>query len=456
MLTAMEWVMNTRIEPSLQRLIGAVLLLWLAAIPAVSAMPVIQHWVTDNGVRVYFVAAPELPMVDVNVTFAAGSVRDDGHAGLAHMTSTLLTMGAAGLSADEIASRTESLGAELSSSSARDMASVRLRSLSDAEHLQPALKLLADVINRPDFNKADFKRERERTLVSIRHSEQSPATVAEYTFFRALYHDHPYALRPSGTLESISAIRLDQIKAFYKQYYVARNAVFSIVGDLDRKAAEKLVEQVIGMLPAGERAAAVAPVPALTKAEEQRIYHPSTQTHVLAGAPGMHRGDPDYFPLYVGNHVLGGGGLVSRLNEEVREKRGLSYSVSSYFSPMEQDGPYLISLQTRNDQVDDALAVMRGILQDYVDHGPTEKELLNSKKNITGGFPLAIASNSNILDYLNMIGFYDLPLDYLDTFNSKVLAVTRAQIIDAFKRRVVPGTMVTIIVGGEEPSATAL
>ena len=442
--------MYTRIATTLYRLSGTALMLWLIGTPAVSAMPVIQHWVTDNGARVYFVAAPELPMVDINVTFAAGSARDDGHAGLAHMTSTLLDMGAAGLSAHEIAGRAESLGAELSTGSARDMAWIRLRSLSDAEHLQPALKLLADVISKPDFNKADFERERERTLVSIRHSEQSPATVAEYTFFRAAYGDHPYATRPSGTMESISALELDRIKAFYQRYYVASNAVFSIVGDLDRKAAEQLAEQVIGQLPAGRRAPAVAPVPALTKAQEQRIFHPSTQTHVLVGAPGMRRGDPDYFTLYVGNHVLGGGGLVSRLNEEVREQRGLSYSVSSYFSPMEQNGPFLISLQTRNDQVDDAMAVMRETVQDYIDNGPTEKELIDSKKNITGSFPLGIASNSDILDYLNVIGFYDLPLDYLEAFNGKVMAVTREQIIDAFQRRVAPETMVTIIVGGED------
>jgi len=442
--------MFTRIAMTACSVSAASLSLWLAVVPAVSAMPVIQHWVTDNGARVYFAAAPELPMVDINITFAAGSVRDDGHAGLADMTSTLLDMGAAGLSADEIASRVESLGAELSTGSARDMAWIKLRSLSDAGHLQPALKLLADVINRPDFNKADFERERERTLVSIRHSEQSPATVAQYTFFRLAYADHPYATRPGGTLESISALQLDQLKAFYKRYYVARNAVFSIVGDLDRKAAEQLAEQVIGQLPAGKRAPAVAPVPVLTAAVEQRVYHPSTQTHVLVGAPGMHRGDPDYFTLYVGNHVLGGGGLVSRLNEEVRENRGLSYSVSSYFSPMEQDGPFLVSLQTRNDQVDDAIGIMRETLQDYVEKGPTEKELVDSKKNITGGFPLRIASNSDILDYLNVIGFYDLPLDYLEAFNGKVMAVTRAQIIDAFQRRVDPETMVTVIVGGED------
>ena len=441
--------MVTSITKRLQGLTAAVLLSWLFVVPAASAMPAIQHWVTDNGVRVYFVAAPELPMVDINVTFAAGSARDDGHAGLANMTSTLLDMGAAGLSADEIASRAESLGAELATGSARDMAWITLRSLSDAAYLQPALKLLAAVINRPDFNEKDFARERERTLVAIRRSEQSPATVAEYTFFSSVYGDHPYAPRPGGTIESVSALQLDRIKAFYKRYYVANNAVFSIIGNLDRKAAGQLVEQVIAQLPAGKRAAALQSVPVLTKAQEQRVYHPSTQTHVRMGAPGMHRGDPDYFALYVGNHVLGGGGLVSRLFEEVREKRGLSYSVNSYFSPMEQNGPYLFSLQTRNDQLDESLLVMRETLQDFVEKGPTEKELIASKKNITGGFPLRIASNSSILDYLTVIGFYDLPLDYLEVFNDRVMAVTRQQIIDAYQRRVSPDTMATIIVGGD-------
>ena len=423
-------------------------LLLLAAAP-LQAMAPIQHWLTANGARVYFVPAAELPMLDVNVTFAAGSARDSGHAGLAHLTSTLLDMGAAGLSAGELASRVESLGAELGTGAARDMAWVSLRSLSDAAHLQPALDLFRDVLVRPDFNAADFERERKRTLVALRVSDQSPATVAEHKFFLTTYDEHPYGPRPSGTEETLAAITLDQIKDFYRQYYVARNAVVGIVGDLDRKAAERLAEQLIGQLPEGRRAVALPPAPRLKQAAEERVFHPSTQTHVRMGMPGMHRGDPDYFPLYVGNHVLGGGGLVSRLHEEVREKRGLSYSVNSYFSPMEQDGPYLLSLQTRNDQVEEALAVMRETLQQFVDKGPTGAELEASQKNITGGFPLRIDSNAKILDYLVMIGFYGLPLDYLNTFNTRVMAVTREQILDTFQRRVTPETMVTIIVGGE-------
>ncbi len=168
------------------------LVLFAWTLPA-QAMPQIQHWLTDNGARVYYVPAPELPMVDINVTFAAGSARDDGHAGLAHMTSTLLDKGAAGLSADELATRIETLGAQLGTGSARDMAWVSLRSLSDADYLDPALKILGNILGKPDFKKADFERERNRTIVAIHSSDQSPSTVAEHAYYLSLYGSHPYA-----------------------------------------------------------------------------------------------------------------------------------------------------------------------------------------------------------------------------------------------------------------------
>jgi zinc protease len=429
-------------------LLGFVLLGLLAPFPA-QAMPRIQHWETSNGARVFFVAAPELPMVDINVTFAAGSARDDGHPGLSHLTNDLLDSGAAGMSADQIASRVEALGAVLDTGAARDMAWVSLRSLSDADHLKPALAIFADVLGKPDFNATDLDRERARALVGLRSEDQSPAAVAENAIFAAIYGKHPYASRESGTPESLRGITRGQIVDFYRHYYVAHNAIIAMVGNLDRKAAGQVAEQVAAKLQPGSKAPAL-PVPAaLTHATEQRIAHPSAQTTVLVGQPGMRRGDPDYFPLYVGNHVLGGSGLVSRLSDEIREKRGLSYSVSSYFSPMAQDGPFLLSLQTRNDQTDKALGLLRETLRKFLQDGPTEKELVAAKKNLTGGFPLRIDSNSKILDYLVMIGYYGLPLDYLDTFSANVQAVTRAQIMDAFHRRVHPDTMATVIVGGK-------
>jgi zinc protease len=187
----------------------------------------------------------------------------------------------------------------------------------------------------------------------------------------------------------------------------------------------------------------------LQAALEQRIAHPSSQTHILLGQPGIRRDDADYYALYVGNHVLGGGGLVSQLSNEVREKRGLSYSVYSYFLPMGERGPFQLGLQTRNDQVDEALQVLRDTLATYVAEGPSAEELEAAKNNITGGQALRIDSNRKILEYLAVIGFYELPLDYLETFNAKVEAVTLEQVREVFRRRIQPERMLTVLVGGE-------
>ena len=429
--------------------IAVAMLAWLVSPGVLYAAPAIQHWQTDKGTRVYFVPAPELPMVDIRMLFAAGSAHDGGQPGLANLTNGLLDKGAAGLSANAIADRLEGLGAILTTGSLRDSAWVSLRSLSNPAQLEPAISLMSKILSQPDFNQRDFDRERERKLVALRRSEQQPSSIANYRFYEAVYGKHPYATRPIGTAESLKKITLKEIRAYYEKYYVARNAIIAIVGDVDRKEAEQLASQLTAKLQSGEAAPRTPAVPPLAQATEQRIHHPSTQTTVRMGSPGMHRGDPDYFPLYVGNHVLGGGGLVSQLFIEVREKRGLSYSVNSYFSPMAQDGPYIFGLQTRNDQVDEALDVMRSTLKEFHDNGPTDAELTASKKNITGGFPLRVDSNSKIAEYLGMIGFYKLPLDYLDTFNDMVMAVTREQIMDAYQRRVHPDKMVIVIVGGD-------
>jgi zinc protease len=423
---------------------------WLMAAGVAQAMPAIQHWMTENGARVYFVPAPELPMVDVRVVFAAGSARDAALPGLAGLTNGLLDKGAAGLSADTIADRLEGLGAQLGSGSLRDMAWVSLRSLSDSTHFEPAVELMIEVLGKPDFNQRDVDRERERTLVALRHSEQQPDDIAEYHFYAAIYGKHPYASRPLGTEASLKRITRQDIKDFHARYYVASNATIAIVGDIDRPGAERLARRFSAALAAGQPPAPLPAVAPLAKASEERIFHPSTQTHVLMGAPGIDRKDPDFFPLYVGNHILGGSGLVSQLYEEVREKRGLSYSVSSAFTPMQKKGPFSLGLQTRNDQLEEALKVLRDTLQRFHDQGPTEAELVAAKKNITGGFALRIDSNGKIIEYLAVIGFYELPLDYLETFNDKVMAVTREQIRDAFQRRVHPDAMATVIVGGNQ------
>ncbi len=426
--------------------------LWLFAlllVAPVQAMAPIEHWETANGARVFFVPAPELPMVDIQVVFNAGAARDGKLPGLAQFTHTMLDKGAGGLSADQIAQQLEGVGAKLSGDSLRDMATFNLRSLSDAKYLQPAVAVFAKVLAQPDFNAIDLKRERESMLIGLQYALQKPDTVAEKAFYAGLYAEHPYASPPEGTVESLKAIDRKALQAFHKRYYVARNAVVAIVGAVDRAQAEQLAEAATKALPAGEPAPALPAVADLKAASEQQIAHPSSQTHIQIGAPGIRRDDPDYFTLYVGNHVLGGGGLVSRLSDEIREKRGLSYSVYSYFLPMAERGPFEVSLQTRGDQVAEALKVTRETLATYVANGPTAAELDAAKKNITGGQALRIDSNKKILEYLAVIGFYNLPLDYLLTFNDKIDAITLEQVRDALKRRIHPDNMLTVLVGAE-------
>jgi zinc protease len=273
--------------------------------------------------------------------------------------------------------------------------------------------------------------------------------VAQKALFRQVFGSHPYASDPTGTAESVSTLTQADLQAFHDRYYVAENAVVAIVGALDRQAAQALAERAVGGLPRGERPTALPAVADLAGAAQERISFPSSQTTVLAGQPGMKRGDPDYFALYLGNHILGGSGLVSLLMEEVREKRGLSYSTYSYFLPLAQPGPFMMGLQTKNDQAEQAQKVMLDTLARFVSEGPTEAELTAAKKNLTGGFPLRIAENSDIVQYLAVIGFYGLPLDYLDSFVGRIESVTAEQIRDAFARRVHPGRLAIVTVGGE-------
>ena len=413
----------------------------------VQALPEIQNWSTPKGAKVLFVAAPELPMVDIRVIFDAGSTRDGNQPGLATLTLGLLDQGAAGMDAGEIARGFEDRGAIISGGAQKEMAWLALRSLSDDDLLQPSLALFEKVLLQPDFPRNDFKREKERTLVSIQYQKQKPGSLVSNRFYKEVFGSHSYGSNQIGTEASIGKLKAGDLRKFYKQYYVAKNAMVVIVGDLTRAQAEAISVQLADGLADGERPPALAEVKARTDATTIMIEHPSSQSHVLMGAPGMHRGDPDYFSLYVGNHILGGSGLVSRVSNEIREKRGLAYSAYSYFVPMAQDGPYTLGFQTRNDQRDDALKVLKETLQGFIDEGPTEKELRASKNNIIGGFPTRVASNGKIIEYLAVIGFYDLPLDYLNQFTTQIEKVTVKSIRSAFKRRVHPDRMTTVIVG---------
>lgn len=430
----------------MKRLIAATLLA-LASVNAFAALD-IQHWKTDNGARVYFVETHQIPMVQFAVGFDAAGARDPADRyGLASLVNTLMDDGAGGMDEETVAEKLAAVGARYSGQSARDQSILELKVLSDPAYLDPAVDVFANIIGEPDFPAGALERERQRTLVGIEQSKQSPRDVAQRVFYTRLFPDHPYGHMPEGNADSVKRITRDDLVSFHERYYTGANAVIAIVGDLSRARAEQAAAKIVGLLPEGQ---AAAPLPEVGNREEGLSVHeqfPSQQSHLLLGQPGMSRGDPDYFPLYVGNHILGGSGLISRLSVEIREDRGLAYSVYSYFVPMQRRGPYVLGLQTKNSQAGNARRIALETVQRFIDEGPSADELEAAKNNITGGFPLRIDSNEQIANNLLNIAFYDLPLDYLDTYPDKVSAVSVEDIRDAFRRRVDPQQWVQVRVG---------
>ena len=415
------------------------------------ASPAIQHWQAPSGAQVYFVENHSLPMLDAAVNFPAGSGYDSAEkSGLAALTQGMLDNGAEGLSEDEISRKLADIGAELGGNFDQDRAGVTLRTLSSPAERDQALNVLARLLQHPTFPENVVAREKQRTIAELKEAETRPEAIAEKAFAKAVYGSHPYGLPPNGDVETVRKIKRADILAFYRSHYSAKSAVVALMGDVTRAQAEAIAQQLTAQLPAGGAPAAIPPVVLQIKGSEQRIPHPASQSHILMGAPGISRTDPDYFALYVGNYVLGGGGFASRLMDEVREKRGMAYSVYSYFMPMQQPGEFQIGLQTKKEQADEALGMVRATVRRFTQEGPSEKELQAAKDNIVGGFPLRLDSNRKILDYLLLIGFYGLPLTYLDDFTGNVDKVTGAEVRDAFQRRVNPDAFATVIVGAPE------
>lgn len=421
----------------------------LASVSLAHAAPHIQHWQTAGGAKVLFVEDHDLPMLDVAVDFAAGSGFDDAaKPGVAALTHALLNLGAEGLSEDDIARRMADIGAQLSGRFDSDRAGLSLRTLSSPRERDAALAILASVLRTPEFPEAVLAREKARTIAAIKEAETKPDHIAAKAFNKAVFGAHPYGVY--AEVADVDKIQRADVQSFYREHYAAANAVVALMGDITRQQAEAIALQLTDRLPAQGASARIAPVNLRITASERRISHPATQSHILLGAPGMARTDPDYFPLYVGNYILGGGGFVSRLMHDIREQRGMAYSVYSYFVPMQQPGAFQIGLQTKKEQAGEALKQVRITLERFIDQGITEKELRAAKQNIVGGFPLRVDSNRKILDYLSMIGFYGLPLTYLDDFTARVEAVTVRQVRDAFKRRIDPHAMATVVVGAAE------
>ena len=441
--------------PGLRTLLGAALLT-TTALCSQAAIP-IAHWTQSSGAQVYLVESPAIPMVDVQIDFDAGGRRDPaGQPGLANLMASGTAYGvrargsAPALDENALSDAWADLGASFGGSAGADRLSFSLRSLTDAELLAQAATLAARQLGEPSFSDALWLRDVPKLVASLKESNTRPATVAGRAYARAVYGDHPYGAQ--STEDSLGRIRAADMRALHAQALKACGATVSIVGALTRAQADALVTQLLADLPQSGCAPlpAVSEVAPLAGAHEERIAFASAQAHVLLGQPGIARNSPDFFSLTVGNHILGGGGFTARLTAEVREKRGLTYGVSSSFSPGLHAGAFTIGLQTRPDQAEQALALVRTVLQDFVDKGPTEAELQAAKDNLIGGFALRLDSNRKLLDNVANIAWNHLPLDYLETWTAQVQRLSVADIRAAFARTLQPQRMVTVVLGADE------
>ena len=391
----------------------------------VHAAQPIQSWVLSNGAHVLFVETRAIPVIDISISFDAGARRDPhGKSGLASMTRKMLEGGVtadgadAGMNEAELSDAVADIAAQIGGSASADRTQFNLRTLSDKQSREKAVWLAARMIAQPAFPETVLAREKIRAMASIRENDTKPASIAYKTFAIALYGTHPYGAQP--TVASVDAIDREDLIAFHRRHFVSDGAVIAIVGDASRAEADAYAQELTRRLPRLTVPLPAMPKVVMPKSLEKRLPHPASQAHILIGMPALRRGDPDYFALSVGNYILGGGGFVSRLMNEVREKRGLSYSVSSSFDAMKQAGPFRISLQTKKAQADEALKVTRPTLADFLRDGPTEAELKAAKDHLIGGFSLYIDTNSKMLGNVATIGYYGLPLDYLEYLGSRM------------------------------------
>jgi zinc protease len=429
----------------------------LAALSAQAAIP-IQHWTRANGAKVYLAATDALPIVDVQIDVDAGSRRDPAaQAGLASASASMVEKGVrasdAGPALDEnaLGEAWADLGASFGAGAGAERTSFSLRSLSDPALLDRAVALAAREIGEPSFPADVWQREREQIDAALKEANTKPGTVSARAFSQAVYGTHPYG--QETTEETLAKIDVETMRARYAQLVLPCRAKVSIVGAVTRAQADVIATRLLSRLPAQdgrcEPLPAVPAIAALAAPKEERIPFTSAQAHVVIGQPGYLRTDPDHFALTIGNYILGGGGFVSRLMNEVREKRGLVYGIYSGFSPGLHAGAFRVGFQTRPDQADAAVKVSREVLAKFVAEGPTEAELKAAKDNLIGGFPLLLDSNRKLLGNVSNIAWNDLPLDYLDTWTARMNAVTVADIKAAFARKLHPDRMVTVVVGAK-------
>lgn len=413
-------------------LLAIAFLTFPAIMPARAAVD-IQELTTEKGIKVWLVEDYTVPIISVRFAFKGGNVQDPaGKEGLTALMTGLFDEGAGDLDANAFQERLDDAGAEMSFSASRDLIQGQMRML--AEERENSFDLLRLAVNEPRFDQEPVDRIRSQLVTGIQREMRDPQALGQEAFAKALYGDHPYARRPNGTLESLASMTPDDLHALHKRLFARSNFYIAVVGAIDAETLKSELDRVFGDLPEQADLKDVAHIE--PKLDQEVLYkYDLPQSTLQMTYPGIDRDDPDFFPAFLMNHILGGGDFSSRLFNEVREKRGLTYGVGSALMNGDYANALFIGTSTRADRAEETLQVIRDTIKKFIEEGPTQAELDATKTYLVGAYPINnLDSSASVASTLVQLQIDDRGVDYIDRRVGYIEAVTLDEVKEAAKR----------------------
>lgn len=409
------------------------------------AMPPVQRTILPSGLTLLISEEHSLPFITLQLLIDSGSWRDPlGEEGLSHLTARGLLLGTSKYTVNALNEELDFMGASLNSSSSRDYATLSLRVLK--KDLEKGFDLFMEALIQSTFPEDEIRREVEKTLAAIQSAEDQPEEVAEKEFQKTLFPNSPYGHPVEGTKESLPKLTREAIIRFYRSYYHPNNAILTVVGDITEDEMKAKLLPRLAKWPTTE----IPKVPFITTFEKEKktvkIDREITQANIILGHAGVSRDNPDYYALTVMNYILGGGGFSSRLVEEIRNKRGLAYSVASFFDPGKYQGSFQIILQTKNSSAREAIDLSFREMERIRKEGVSEKELEGAKKYLIGSFPMRLNTQGKLASFLSQVEYYGLGSDYPEKYPSLIRSVTKEDILRVAKKYLYPENMILVIV----------
>ncbi|MSP41181.1 MAG: insulinase family protein [Deltaproteobacteria bacterium] len=406
----------------------------------------------SNGMVLLTSEQRALPMVALELIVDAGSRHETAEqAGLANLTSKLLTYGTKKRNALQISESLDFIGASLGTGAGENTASLSLTILK--KDLAVGLELLAEILTSSTFPQAEIDRQKQAIIAGIRAQEEDPGAVAGKAFAAALFPRSPYGRAVEGSEASVKNLSAQSLKDFFSRYYRPNRSILSVVGDVSEQEITQALNQAFRTWTKG---AASAPPPAPSQigaAQTLRIQKDLTQANIILGHVGVARGHPDYYALQVMNYILGGGGFSSRAMESIRNERGLAYSVYSFFGADKSHGSFQLVMQTKSESAQEALRLALAEIRRMREQPVSEQELDDAKNYMTGSFPLRFDTNRKVAGFLGQVELFDLGLDYPNRYSTLVGKVSREDVQRVAGQFLQPDKLITVIVGNQSKIA---